>query len=425
MARQPIVILGAGIAGLTLGRCLAQKGIPSVVYERTTCSPRHNYGITLREWAYIPLLRIFNLDDDTFRCRIAVDSRCRADASEVWQDASMQPNNSLTHSFRVNRSKLERLLAEGQEIKWEYNLSHPEVSQSGAGAVEIMFQESLSLASSFIVDTLGVGSPLRNSLLPECRPTILPFVVFRGKRCITRDQFCTTYAPHLKDTNSLRLKLAKDRTVALHIWVNGFLPNGDVDITYVYSRAVRLDHDQHPDPLHRPGRSPAAAIEIPDAFYQELQQLPANEELPEPFATTFSLSMIRDERLLHWLMRDLLVSTDDLCKLLFHHNIVMIGDSVHATPILGGEGANHAIKDAIELAKVIAASASASASASETSTATGLDRTAVMDFYKQCESRWKDEVRASRRKIAQMHCVIGVGIAGQLPCYCCSDDIIG
>ena len=42
MPQQPILILGAGIGGLTLGRCLRKEGISFVIYEKATSSPRHN-----------------------------------------------------------------------------------------------------------------------------------------------------------------------------------------------------------------------------------------------------------------------------------------------------------------------------------------------------------------------------------------------
>lgn len=67
-----IVILGSGLAGLTLGHCLPQKGIPSIVYERVSSSPRHTYGIALRPRAYEPLLRVLNIDELTFRKNVAV-----------------------------------------------------------------------------------------------------------------------------------------------------------------------------------------------------------------------------------------------------------------------------------------------------------------------------------------------------------------
>lgn len=45
MSPNPITIVGAGLADLTLGRCLRQYGIATVVLERVSSSPRYSYGI--------------------------------------------------------------------------------------------------------------------------------------------------------------------------------------------------------------------------------------------------------------------------------------------------------------------------------------------------------------------------------------------
>lgn len=80
----------------------------------------------------------------------------------------------------------------------------------------------------------------------------------------------------------------------------------------------------------------------------------------------------------------------------------MIGDSAHALPILGGEGACHAVKDGVELAGVIGV-----ASASGGSTRMGHDdlrNTAVEDYYDKCANRWTEAALSSEERIRGMHC---------------------
>ena len=65
----------------------------------------------------------------------------------------------------------------------------------------------------------------------------------------------------------------------------------------------------------------------------------------------------------------------------------MIGDAVHATPILGGEGANMAIRDGIDLAEHI--------------TTYGVG--AIKDFLAAKLEAWKKSVDDSKRRIKEMH----------------------
>jgi 2-polyprenyl-6-methoxyphenol hydroxylase-like FAD-dependent oxidoreductase len=82
----------------------------------------------------------------------------------------------------------------------------------------------------------------------------------------------------------------------------------------------------------------------------EVGKLP---ELEHPFSDAFDVEYMRGDRILHWLMRDTLVPLDDLTRLA-ERRILLIGDAAHAMPILGGDGANATILDAVELAECIA-----------------------------------------------------------------------
>jgi 2-polyprenyl-6-methoxyphenol hydroxylase-like FAD-dependent oxidoreductase len=74
MAKQTISIIGAGLGGLTLGRCLQKRGIAAILYERLDSPPRYSYGITLHASAYTPLLKALDVDEMDFKSRVAVDA---------------------------------------------------------------------------------------------------------------------------------------------------------------------------------------------------------------------------------------------------------------------------------------------------------------------------------------------------------------
>ncbi|KAI1413341.1 hypothetical protein F5Y13DRAFT_28964 [Hypoxylon sp. FL1857] len=101
-----------------------------------------------------------------------------------------------------------------------------------------------------------------------------------------------------------------------------------------------------------PNRPVSGATDIPEEFFEEIAAL---KELEQPFKEVFDVEKLRLERVLHWLMRTVLVSHQELCALA-EKGVFFMGNSVHAEPVLEGEGAGNAITDGIELAKCISTS---------------------------------------------------------------------
>ena len=74
--------------------------------------------------------------------------------------------------------------------------------------------------------------------------------------------------------------------------------------------------------------------------------------------------------------------------------IVFVGDSWHAMPIFGGEGGNHALVDAIELAKILEGAKEASAEDV---------KSAINGYYDRSWRRCTDAVRRSTQRFYQLH----------------------
>ena len=407
-----ITILGAGIGGLTLGQCLRKKGISSVLYEKVSASTqRHSYGITLHPSSSEALSELLNLDIQTFRKRTAVDRLYQDGVGSLQSGGSELSTRDPPASFRANRARLEELLREGLNIKY----GHPVES-----AIRI---STLTNPSSLLVDALGIHSPLRISFLPRSTPTVLPYVVFNGRHRIALEKYEKTYDEHFREVGSAcsthHPDSTGDKSVRLEISINdidpsapplpGFSSPGEVDISYTYSRPV---FTSSPDLLHNPTRSNASASTIPEEFYSELASLTIRKGA---FTSAFSPNMVRQYRVLHWLMRTILPSRADLSSLA-SQGILIIGDAVHATPILGGNGANAAIRDAVELAAAINISGMMTSPhgnpggtdkvSNQGVPLSGTDpdwKTMIERFYDDSYERWKNELEMSGEVIAEMH----------------------
>ena len=381
MSQYSVAILGSGLGGLTLGRCLRQKGIKSVIYERALSAPRHTYGITLQPWAYKPLLSILNIDELTLRRHVAVDD---LKGNGVGRILAGDAENST--AFRANRNKLESILSEGQNIQLDHSLSSVAISDDD-GSVELQFQNGFKLHPTLVVDALGVHSQLRKSLLPDVTLEVQPFAVYNSKRYVKADLFASIYAPAFGDGNVVVRKPSHHRDPRLEITVNEHLPNGSISISYIYSRAAR-NLPNATDPLHHPERPVAGATNIPEEFYDELNDLVTAHDIGQSFIEWFNVDQVRTEPLLHWLMRTVIVPKQEILRLL-QHGIVMIGDAAHAVPILGGHGANMAILDAIKLADVLAGGEG--------------DTTGLQDFYEDRWQGWHEAVQESKIELVKMH----------------------
>ena len=139
---------------------------------------------------------------------------------------------------------------------------------------------------------------------------------------------------------------------------------------------------------------------MPDAFFDELRALQHQQhqqqhqqqqlhpaELEPAFRETFDPEKARRDRLLHWLMRSTQVSASEL-RQGAERGVLMVGDAVHAQPILGGEGANAAIEDGVEIGEWIAER--------------GVE--GLVDFYSdERVERWRSGVEKSERRLEEMH----------------------
>ena len=137
--------------------------------------------------------------------------------------------------------------------------------------------------------------------------------------------------------------------------------------------------------LFKANRPVPAATDIPADVCEEIRN---HRNLSEPFKEMFDAEKFKVERVLNRLMRTVLVPSEQL-RLLAQKGVYFMGDSAHAEPILGGDGANDTIRDGMGLAKCIAKEGPESISA----------------WYKETYSLWEAGVRESEARLCELHTV--------------------
>lgn len=370
-AHPRISIIGGGLAGLTLSRCLRHHGIPSIIFEKDSAaaaSKRYNYGITLWSAAYSPLLNLLGLDDADFRREVAVD----AGVGGVGRVGGGEEA-----AFRANRMRVEGLLREGLDIRWEHALTDIE---SADGQNTLHFRDGTQVpASSMVVGAEGPHSPLRKLVSPSTDFRILPYAVYNGKRRLSRQDFDVHFAAEMRNTNVIE---ARTGQALLQISLNDVSDDG-ASVSYTYSRpAVREGRD----PIFDGGRSNASARDIPDALFAEVASL--RDGLQGAFRQVFDAEKMSGDRLLNWLMRSIPSAPLGDLHSAAERGVVLMGDAVHAAPILGGEGANEALRDGVALTELIARQGTA-----------GLDAW----YSEERLGRWRESVESGERRLEEMH----------------------
>ena len=388
--QMPIIILGGGLAGLTLGRCLGRRGIPSVIYEKSSRSTRrHGYGITLLPWAYEPLLKTLELDEVKFRRGMEIG--WEPERKERFGIKMPGDGKDRMNSIRVNRKRLEDVLATGLDIRWDHKIETIGVDNGAEKqGLKLTFSNGEVLSpSNIVVDALGVHSKLRADLLPDVRLDVHPYVVYNGRRNIEPQVFTSIYAPAFKRSAVLVREPERRGDPRLEISLTDNAGSGQVSdavsVSYVCSRPARTN-----DSIFNASRSKDAASTVNEGLFGEIETfISSQHDIDPPFQDCFAIKQMRNDRLLNWLMRSLLTTREDLDSLA-QLGIVMLGDSVHAVPILGADGANLAIADAMRLSDMITEAVTS-------------PQGKIAEFYADRYPVWETAVEESESNLAAMH----------------------
>ena len=353
------VIVGAGLGGLILGQCLKAKNIPVTILEKAPSAPRCNYGIILHRSIYQRLLPVLQMNEASFlkECSIGtpMDSAITA------------------KTFRCHRGRLEGVLRRDLDIRWEQCVKSVQVIPQG---ISLHIANGPMIESGTLVGADGVHSLIRKSLLSNRDLNILPYVVFYGRRSIPLETYQHILQSHMAGQATTQ---ALHGNVLFQVYVNDYTATA-VHLGYTYSRPARVS-----DSLHQPNRPTTGADNIPSDFYAELSQY-GQKQLGPVFAEVFDSEKVRRDRVLHWLMRSTKVGLRDVQDLA-ERGVWLIGDAIHPMPILGGEGANQVITDAVDLAEHLS----------------NISMSNRSIFLEGKDREWRTAVHESEKKLSKMH----------------------
>jgi 2-polyprenyl-6-methoxyphenol hydroxylase-like FAD-dependent oxidoreductase len=167
---EPVLVVGAGIAGLGMAGALGRAGVPCVVSERSDGPPDAGLGLNLPGNA-VRMLAELGVADDVMRHGQPIRRReyrngtgrllFAVDEAAFWDDVGP--------SVCIRRGELVRILAESVSapVRWGQSVDAVEIRDAD---VEVRLQSGQHETYDFVVGADGVGSTLRTAVSPGVEP---------------------------------------------------------------------------------------------------------------------------------------------------------------------------------------------------------------------------------------------------------------
>lgn len=350
-----ILIIGAGMAGVTLARQLQSNAIPFRIFDQQAEFKNQGFGLTLRGDTITKLLPLLGMQEHDFGTQVAVDRRKGKTntflvdlvTGEKFAAASFKEGGT-TRDFRTNRERLRGLIM-GDEVaaRVEYGCKLKEFTSTSEG-VRVVFENGQQVEGDVLIAADGVHSFIRGQLLPHCVPQDWDGVMLNGVCRFPLAEWNAKMAPQMGDS-AVYPGFGEQRILAVTIYDADWDPeHGYVDVSWGYSRRRKVGDD--PLFVKYNDRSFDKA-QAPEAFWDEIAALP--ETLVEPFKTIYGDMRARGDRTIHHQLVSLLIPKEQLLDKLRSDRVVFIGDAVHDWSNHAGTAANAAIQDALALGQVL------------------------------------------------------------------------
>ncbi|KAG7702371.1 hypothetical protein KL930_005250 [Ogataea haglerorum] len=166
----PILISGAGIAGLLTAQALKRLEIPFIIFDRdeSVSSRGQGWGITLH-WALNDFLSLLpeNIQHKVFKCQVLEDFHLNDSGNFVYINAGTA--NSLVHippskRLRVRREQIRKTLLEGIDVNWSCKTM--EVRATDA-EVTVLCENGRTFTGKLLIGAEGSNSATRRFTNPD------------------------------------------------------------------------------------------------------------------------------------------------------------------------------------------------------------------------------------------------------------------
>ena len=183
---EPVLIVGAGIIGLTLGQALKQKNIPFEIYERDATPDARGQGwaITLH-WALEYMHQMLPAETLARIQNVQVDPDVARNDNGNFLFINLEngePKYKIPPSvrWRVNREKMRQALLQGieQHVHWDRRVV--EIDLSNPSNARVVFADNTQATGRMVIGVEGSRSIVRQMLRPDAFNNIPLEINFTG-----------------------------------------------------------------------------------------------------------------------------------------------------------------------------------------------------------------------------------------------------
>ncbi|EIN10427.1 FAD/NAD(P)-binding domain-containing protein [Punctularia strigosozonata HHB-11173 SS5] len=214
---QHVLIIGAGLVGLTIAQGLKHRGIRATVFERDTDGGRsQGWGLTIH-WGLKALEHLLpsELFDQLDTCQVDPSLRANEGGYLFLDGRDGSPIISMPSGkrrIRANRQRLRELLLTGIDVKHGKRFNNFEVTSDG---VRAYFVDGTCAEGTLLVGADGNNSVVRKQLLGEEAAALKPIPVVA---CGVVQRYTKEQVAPLRALDPLRFQAVNPDT-GTYIWV--------------------------------------------------------------------------------------------------------------------------------------------------------------------------------------------------------------
>ncbi len=373
MAQQRVIIIGAGVAGLSLAQGLqhATPPIPFHIFERDSSASfrAQGYRVRISSEGAAALKRL--LPESKWAafeatCAEVIPGMIGLDATtgSAAPMARPGPTGPLNRAMRVmeenaynvDRTILRKFLLQGLEAHVSFGKRFQSYSVTAGGDVEVQFLDGSVETGSLLIGADGVNSTVRRGFLPELAvmdtqgraifgktylkravESLIPKELTRGICVVSPDQasriklFCDTMRfQHRDEAAKLGIDLPEDYIYWVLIFHEEILgESGEGNNESVMRSLLSLTEEE----------SAQKAVELASSWDEKARAVLEHQDTSVASTLAFT-TCLKDNFSSSWETRRGRPEADPT---------TLLGDAAHPMPPVGGVGANSALQEAADL----------------------------------------------------------------------------